>query len=268
MWLSRYFVYFIIYSVMGWIYESIFCTIKSKKWENRGFLYGPMCPIYGAGGVGITAFAELFDKVLKMDFRWWQIFIISFFGSIILEYCTSWALEKLFHAYWWDYSDMPLNVNGRICLLYSCAFGVAGIIVIELIAPFTMFITSWISPIMFELFALILMGITAMDTAFTVAALTDFDRTIEELENSINQYMEEFVEQFKEKKHEMETERARIAKERLDKVTVSMGTLRQSALKRTAGFRNPKIEAGHLRDISENIRNISKKKNKKCKEEK
>ena len=81
MWISRYFVYFVIFSFFGWIYESIYCTIKSKRWENRGFLYGPLCPIYGAGGVGITA--------------------------IVLEYGTSWTLEKLFHAYWWDYSEMP-----------------------------------------------------------------------------------------------------------------------------------------------------------------
>ncbi len=260
MWLSRYFVYFVIYSVMGWIYESIFCTIYSKKWENRGFLFGPLCPIYGAGGVGITAIAEFFDKVLKIDFRWWQIFIISFFGSIILEYCTSWVLEKLFHAYWWDYSDLPLNINGRVCLIYSCGFGVAGILVIEVIAPFTMFITSWMTPIMFEFFALVLMGIVAMDTAFTVAALSDFDRTIVELENTVNQYMEEFVNQFKEKKLEAEKERERVAKENLDKITISMGAFRKSALRRTVGFRNPKIEAGHLRTISENIKNISKNK--------
>lgn len=71
-------------------------------------------------------------------------------GSIVLEYGTSWALEKLFHAYWWDYSSMPLNINGRVCFPYSVGFGVAGLIVVYFIAPFTKFITGWMSPIWYE----------------------------------------------------------------------------------------------------------------------
>ena len=59
MWFSKYFVYFVIYSVMGWIYESIFCTIKNGKWQNRGFPYGPVCPIYG---VGATAMMFIMDQ--------------------------------------------------------------------------------------------------------------------------------------------------------------------------------------------------------------
>ena len=134
MWLSRYFVYFIIFSCMGWIYESIYCTIRAKKWENRGFLYGPLCPIYGAGGVAITAIADLISAHTDATFTWWQIFLVAFLGSIVLEYGTSWALEKLFHAYWWDYSSMPLNINGRVCFPYSVGFGVAGLIVVYFIA--------------------------------------------------------------------------------------------------------------------------------------
>mgnify|MGYP001176734437 CR=1 FL=1 len=82
MWLSRYFVYFIIFSCMGWIYESIYCTIRAKKWENRGFLYGPLCPIYGAGGVAITAIADFISAHTDATFTWWQIFLVAFLGSI------------------------------------------------------------------------------------------------------------------------------------------------------------------------------------------
>ena len=104
-------------------YESIYyCTIRAKKWENRGFLYGPLCPIYGAGGVAITAIADFISVHTDATFTWWQIFLVAFFGSIVLEYGTSWALEKLFHAYWWDYSSMPLNINGRVCFPYSVGF--------------------------------------------------------------------------------------------------------------------------------------------------
>ena len=200
MWLSRYFVYFIIFSCMGWIYESIYCTIRAKKWENRGFLYGPLCPIYGAGGVAITAIADFISAHTDATFTWWQIFLVAFFGSIVLEYGTSWALEKLFHAYWWDYSSMPLNINGRVCFPYSVGFGVAGLIVVYFIAPFTKLITGWMSPIWYEFFSLLLMGFLAVDTAITVSALTDFSRTIVNLQNNFNTYMDEVVEEVTERK--------------------------------------------------------------------
>ena len=200
MWLSRYFVYFIIFSCMGWIYESIYCTIRAKKWENRGFLYGPLCPIYGAGGVAITAIADFISAHTDATFTWWQIFLVAFLGSIVLEYGTSWALEKLFHAYWWDYSSMPLNINGRVCFPYSVGFGVAGLIVVYFIAPFTKLITGWMSPIWYEFFSLLLMGFLAVDTAITVSALTDFSRTIVNLQNNFNTYMDEVVEEVKERK--------------------------------------------------------------------
>ncbi len=98
---------------------------------------------YGAGGVAITAIADFISAHTDATFTWWQIFLVAFFGSIVLEYGTSWALEKLFHAYWWDYSRMPLNINGRVCFPYSVGFGVAGLIVVYFIAPFTKLITGW-----------------------------------------------------------------------------------------------------------------------------
>ena len=105
MWISKYFVYFVIFSVMGWIYESAFCTIKTGKWQNRGFLYGPLCPIYGVGAASITFIVDEAEAHGLSEPAGWQIFLVAFFGSIVLEYVTSYVLEKLFHAYWWDYSD-------------------------------------------------------------------------------------------------------------------------------------------------------------------
>ena len=121
MWVSRFFVWFVIYGCMGWIYETVYCIIKSGKWENRGFLYGPMCPIYGVGALGISVVYEYLRSEGGGQPPWWQVFVIAFLGSMVLEYSTSWLLEKLFHAYWWDYRDSPLNINGRICLPASLA---------------------------------------------------------------------------------------------------------------------------------------------------
>lgn len=279
MWLSKYFVYFVIFSCMGWIYESIYCTLRAGKWENRGFLYGPLCPIYGAGGVGITI---IYDLIAAHgdggNFKWWQIFLVAFFGSIVLEYVTSWTLEKLFHAYWWDYHDKPLNINGRVCFFYSLGFGVAGLLVIYYIAPFTRWMTGWISPILYELFGLIFMALVAIDTTLTVSALTDFSHNVVSLENSLNKRMDEFFNGVFEKKalaseriedrkleaaqaveaakQNAETrrmaekarqeERERLSRENIAQLVDSMGMLRKSALKRVKGYRHPKVEKSHM----------------------
>ena len=97
MWLSRYFVYFIIFSCMGWIYESIYCTIRAKKWENRGFpLWAALSYLRSPEVLPITAIADLISAHTDATFTWWQIFLVAFLGSIVLEYGTSWALESCF----------------------------------------------------------------------------------------------------------------------------------------------------------------------------
>lgn len=121
----------IVFSVLGWVYECIYCSIKSGHWENRGFLFGPVCPIYGTGAISVFILVEY---VHFMSFEvppLWQIFLIFALGSAVLEYTTSWIMEKFFHARWWDYSNLPLNLNGRICLPASILFGVMGILILK-----------------------------------------------------------------------------------------------------------------------------------------
>ena len=144
------FIWFVIYSIFGWIYESTYCTINERRWENRGFLYGPVCPIYGIGIIFIILMWHV-AEARGIDLAWWQIFLCSFIGSIILEYSTHWALEKLFHAYWWDYSNMPLNVNGRICLPASLLFGMGGLAVVRLLYVPTLALTAEVSETFIEI---------------------------------------------------------------------------------------------------------------------
>ena len=121
--LSRYFVYFIIYSFFGWIYETIYCTVHEKTWQNRGFLYGPCIPLYGVGAtVAQIIFIDLPFQELR-DASYILIFLVCSIGSFILEYGTSYVLERRFNARWWDYSNFRFNINGRICILCSCCFG-------------------------------------------------------------------------------------------------------------------------------------------------
>ena len=254
MWISKYFVYFVIFSCMGWIYESIFCTVKSGSWQNRGFLYGPVCPIYGVGAATIMALVDWYagQNQGQVNYTWWQVFLVAFFGSIVLEYVTSWGLEKLFHAYWWDYSDVPLNINGRVCFPASVGFGVAGLLVIYVIAPATKNATQWITPILMELFSLIFMALLAADATLTVSALTGFERNVAAMEDALNQHMEQFVstvqqksqaagEVLEEKKlaasERLAEERMRFTKERLESITKRMGSGHRAALNRVKGFR-------------------------------
>ena len=266
MWLSKYFVYFTIFSFMGWIYETIYCTIKKGKWDNRGFLYGPICPIYGMGGMLITAITDYLScEDVNISYTWWQVFLIAFFGSVVLEYATSWILEKLFHAYWWDYSDIPFNINGRVCLPCSLGFGAAGILVVYVIAPFTKNLTKPISPLGYEILALVCMGLIAADTTLTVSALTHFERTIEAAEGALNFHMEQFVNTVVEKtqnataafegrpsaaellangkqaiSEKLAEEKERFSKENMERVISNMGFTGRSAIRRVEGFRKPR----------------------------
>ncbi len=184
--LCKLFVYFIIYSFLGWIYETCYCTINEKEWQNRGFLYGPCIPMYGIGAliVHVVLFELPFDLFAKANYL--MIFIGCALGSFIMEYITSYFLEKKFHARWWDYSNLPLNINGRVCLIFTLCFGVAGIIVSNFIIPPIINFVSAIPATIIELFALIFMFLFGMDMALTISALTSFAKEFERINEEIN----------------------------------------------------------------------------------
>ena len=189
---SQVFVWFVAYSLLGWVWESAYCTTKERKWENRGFLYGPVCPIYGTGVVaGLSVWQLALDRGATP--AWWQVFLLSMAGSAMLEYVTSWALERLFHARWWDYSDMPLNLNGRICLPASVLFGLAGLLVAYVLYEPTIEIAARVSPLVMEALSLALMAALAADTAVTASELTRFAQTASAINRAINDHMDKFV---------------------------------------------------------------------------
>ncbi|MBE5905220.1 MAG: metal-dependent phosphohydrolase [Lachnospiraceae bacterium] len=192
MWISRYVCLFIVYCCMGWIYETIYCTVKGGKWENRGFLYGPACPIYGVGAVAISLVVRAVEAS-GASIVPWQIFVVSVVGSAVLEYVTSWALEKTFHALWWDYSNLPLNLHGRISLFTSLGFGFGGLLVVYAIAPFSEKMVDRVAPIWMEFWALVGVAVFIMDTTLTVTALLHFDRMVIRVEESFNKNMENIV---------------------------------------------------------------------------
>ena len=267
MWISRYFVMFILYSVLGWIYETTFCTIKEGKWENRGFLYGPVVPIYGVGATGITMIYDALQLHMQISLTWWQVFLIGYLGSIVLEFGTSWALEKLFHAVWWDYSDMPFNVQGRICLPCSLAFGAAGLLVIYGLYPLMNRIVTPEVSVWKELVSLILMALIATDAALTVSALTGLAKTVENMEYNLNRQMESFVQDIREKGADLESvlaaKREKLTVQHTEFAVHRMGHLQQSALRRVKLFRptkNQEKQREYLQRVMAQLQNYKKKK--------
>lgn len=188
---AQYFDYFVIFSFVGWVYECTYCTAKEKHWQNRGFLFGPICPIYGCGVVGAMIIFDLLPPMPQgADYPAWEIFLICAVGSAIMEYVTSWVLEKCFHAVWWDYSQVPLNLHGRICLPATCGFGLAGIVVVKFLLPFLAALPTGSHPLINEAVSLFFAAVIGMDLALTVASLTKILDRMGEMERDFNERME------------------------------------------------------------------------------
>ena len=237
--ICRWLVYFVIYSFLGWVYETIVCTIRWKRWENRGFLYGPICPIYGTGAVGSMIVIDLITKD-GGSYTWWGVFICSVLGSIVLEFSTHWLLEKFFHARWWDYSYMPLNIQGRVCLPFSLAFGAAGVFIVYVTNPFVYSITEWISPMGYEIMGLLFMCIIGMDIALTASALAHFNVYISDAQEALNTHMENFVGSVGEKGSQMKLkileEKEKFSVEYISGKVSAMTPIAKQAVKRMVGY--------------------------------
>lgn len=111
-------IYFIIYSFLGWVCEEIFCIVSTHEFVKRGFLFGPICPIYGYGAIILIAILKNYkNKPVKL-------FCLSAVIFSVFEYITDFFLQALFGAKWWDYTGQFLNLNGRITLSFSLVWGI------------------------------------------------------------------------------------------------------------------------------------------------
>lgn len=124
-----YFFYFTVYSFLGWICETIYCSIIDNHYVNRGFLKGPFCPIYGIGALIVIVFLTPFANNVII------LFLTAMIFTSTLEYITGALLESIFNLTWWDYSNYKFNINGKVCLLNSILFGILSVITIEFINP-------------------------------------------------------------------------------------------------------------------------------------
>ena len=126
---SNLFLTFCLYSFLGWVCESIYCSIGERKLINRGFLNGPVCPVYGFGAVIVVKLLTPFENNLVL------LFLTGMAATSVLEYITGFLLETLFHTKWWDYSGRKCNIHGRVCLRNSLLFGGLSVIAMKLVNP-------------------------------------------------------------------------------------------------------------------------------------
>ena len=126
----EYITYFFIYSFLGWLIETIYALFVHGYFVKRGFLFGPICPIYGFGAVLLLLATK---KLYKKPFLFFFFAAIAF---TLFEYIVSFLLEMLFGLRWWDYSNDFLNIQGRVSLLYSILWGVIGLILLEKLHPY------------------------------------------------------------------------------------------------------------------------------------
>ena len=165
------FLLFWVSSILGWIVEVIVCSITDKKLVNRGFLIGPYCPIYGCGALIMLTLTP-FRNSLSV------CFVMALFLCSVLEYITSYVMEKLFKIRWWDYSNDSFNINGRICLRNAIGFGALGVIFTRFISPFYYSIVDNFSYNLLLTIAIIVLIITLIDIFISFNAMNSIKNII------------------------------------------------------------------------------------------
>ena len=184
--------YFVIYSFLGWVLESIVRTICERKIINTGFLIGPFCPIYGFGAIIMILFLDGFKN---------NIFLLFFISVIVLslwEYLVGVLLEKVFATKYWDYSDNKFNYKGRICLTNSIAWGILGILFIRYIHPFIIQILNYVDFVYVAIIASIIAVILLIDAIISVIKIKNIKSTLDKIEE-INEQIKQKLSELKDK---------------------------------------------------------------------
>ena len=227
-------------------------TLWSGKWESRGFLFGPIIPIYGIGAfIGLIVFTINNPNASKL-----VVFLTGFIGSIVLEYPTSVILEKLFHAYWWDYSIAPFNINGRVSLFSSLGFGIAALVIVFVINPILWPFLLRANPVLIEVLSYIFVCLVVVDTTLSVCVLKGLENRVNGINEMINERLGSVVENINPKgrnlKHVVIKTVDSVEERDIDRLVGSMGKLHQYAIYKIKGF--SKSSSNRINSIKSKIK--------------
>lgn len=175
--LYDYVAYFFIYGFLGWCVEVIFKALQKGILQNRGFLNGAICPIYGFGVCSVL----LLTRPLGND-----SLLVLYIGSVIittlLELVTGFLMDKLFHKRWWDYSTMPLNIHGYVCLLFSLIWGVACVFLIKVLHPLIARFVSWVPHMLKVVILSFLSLLFVVDSVLTILTVLKLNKKISQID--------------------------------------------------------------------------------------
>lgn len=199
-------LFFYIYCVFGWIFESTFVSIKSKRFVNRGFLKGPMIPIYGEGAIMMVIATTPVRGNIVLEY------MLGLVGATALEYFVGALMEQIFKVKYWDYSKKRFNIKGYICLRSSLFWGVLSVLLAEVMhVPVEGFVLSLSTPVLISAVAVITVIFTAdavmsakeaWDLRTILIAVTKAKEEVLELQRQLSDMKEEFTEQLAEKREE------------------------------------------------------------------
>ncbi|MGN1195590.1 MAG: putative ABC transporter permease [Acutalibacteraceae bacterium] len=182
--ITVYLIIFFLYSAVGWLVESTYCSIGERRPINRGFLTGPMCPIYGTGALVMTIclYNPFRDKPL-------MVFLLGMIICDAVEYITSLLMETLFHARWWDYTYEFANIKGRICLKHTLYWGIASIAFVYLVHPFVDSVFTSLNPTYLRYILIVILVIFVLDVVNSFRKALDVRNLLLKLNSTIDSAM-------------------------------------------------------------------------------
>ena len=205
---DQWILFFFFYCFCGWIWESCFVSVRQHRWVNRGFLHGPLLPIYGFGEI-IILLATLWVQSQPV-----LVYLFGMAAATVLEYFTGAAMEKLFHVRYWDYSDQKFNLNGHICLICSLGWGVFSVLLVYGIHPPVARLITAIPYALAQLLVPVLICGFTVDAVQSFRAACDLRQMLEQLTNEnedlrrfaqraevISAFAEDDLRQFQERTH-------------------------------------------------------------------
>lgn len=174
--------WFFLYGFIGWGVEVVYAAIKTHKLVNRGFLCGPICPIYGFGMVGLVYSVSLIPMPDSGSMSAVAIFFIGMFLTTAIELVGGWALFKIYHIRWWDYSEMKFNLGGYICPQFSLLWGLGSVLMIKVVHPL---LARGSNPMPFKVMLIldiVLFVLFAVDVAVSTAAAIGLNKYLREID--------------------------------------------------------------------------------------
>lgn len=188
---------FFCYSFLGWLWETVYVSLRTKKFAYRGFLVGPITPIYGFAILGVLFLLQPFTENI------WLLFGGAVVICSVVEYITSWGLEKLFNASWWDYHDVPFNINGRVALPISLFWGVCCVLISRIVHPWLATVVAGVIAKTGYLFPILFSVITVGDLIYTVYNMVGFKKIVATLNTAVEEKKAELTESLTDLKEQL-----------------------------------------------------------------